>query len=202
MLYHNYKHICKEDRGVIYKCAVYMLVSFHALRVVYPENYKIVVERGETTTIPLKTEAPRDAEKTLEIRLTSYGGTDLATLGATVSKTEIVLSKSDLKNNEATNIGNVSEIRDAGMLLLTVPPTITPETYTFGLEAVQQADGRHADALVSGTIVIVEVRWRGIKNPLSSLFDNSRFNTLFKDQAISHPCSIRVMTGSGIQLST
>lgn len=126
---------------------------------VYPETDTIVVERGKAAVIPLKVEAPRDAEKTLQIRLTSYVGTlDPTTVSAVLSKTDLVLSKQDVLDNRVTDVGNNSVTRDAGVLTLAIPATMSPGTYTFGLEAEQQADGKLADALVSGTIVTIEVK--------------------------------------------
>ena len=125
---------------------------------VYPENSRIVVERGETVTVPLKVEAPRDAEMTLQVQVVSFGQDDPAALWAAVSEPTLVLSKQDAG---VEHVGTVSSVRDAGMLTLAVPPTVSPGTYTFVIEAAKKADARlagMADELVSGTIVTVEVK--------------------------------------------
>lgn len=126
---------------------------------VYPESDSIVVERGKIAVIPLKVESPRDAEKTLQLRLTSDRGTlDPAMLSAVLSKTDLVLSRQDVLDNRVSDAGSNSVTRDAGVLTLAIPANMSPGTYTFALEAEQQADGKFADALVSGTIVTVEVK--------------------------------------------
>lgn len=126
---------------------------------IYPANDITVVERGNIASIPLKVESPNGVDMTLQIRLTSYGGTiDPATLNAAVSKPTLVLSKLDVGTDKVTDIGSNRGIRDAGVLTVSIPSTMQAGTYTIGLEAVQKADGTFADELVSGSVVTIQVK--------------------------------------------
>lgn len=122
----------------------------------YPETNPIIVERGVTTSIPLKVEAPNDAEKTLQLKLTSGAGTiDPAQLNAALSKTTLVLSKLDVAEGKVTDLGSGRGTRDAGTLTLSPPATMSPGEYTFGIEVEQQIDG---ELVGSGTIIYVTVK--------------------------------------------
>lgn len=121
----------------------------------YPETNPITIERGVTTSIPLKVEAPNDAEKTLRLRLTSGAGTiDPAQLNAALSKTTLVLSKLDVAEGKVTDLGSGRGTRDAGMLTLSPPATMLPGEYTFGIEVNQQ----EGEQVGSGTIIYVTVK--------------------------------------------
>jgi hypothetical protein len=126
---------------------------------VYPENYAnaepIIVERGESKSIPLKVEAPNDAEATLQLRLET---TEPAQLDAELSQTTVVLSKSDLADGKVTELGSGRGTRDAGMLTLNPPTSLQPGQYTLMLEATQQVSGEMHSGLGSGTIIYVTVR--------------------------------------------
>lgn len=126
---------------------------------VYPESDTIVVERGKVATIPLKVEAANDEQMTLQLRLAlERGNADPAKLQAALSKATLVLSELDVADGKVTDLGNGRGLRDAGVLTLTPAASMSPGTYTFGIEAEKQADGKLADALVSGTIVTIEVK--------------------------------------------
>lgn len=126
---------------------------------VYPEANPIIVERGVTTSVPLKVEAPNDAERTLQMRLTSGAGTiDPAQLNAALSKTTLVLSKLDVTEGKVRDLGSGRGTRDAGMLTLSPPATMSPGEYTFGIEVEHPIDGELGDAVGSGTILYVTVK--------------------------------------------
>ncbi len=122
---------------------------------IYPETNPIIIERGVTTSIPLRVEAPNDSEKTLQLRLISGAGTiDPARLEAALSKTTLVLSKLDVTEGKVTDLGSGRGTRDAGTLKLIAPSTMSPGEYAFGIE-VEQIDG---EPVGSGTIIYVMVK--------------------------------------------
>ncbi|MGH9876770.1 MAG: hypothetical protein ACREBU_17265 [Nitrososphaera sp.] len=127
---------------------------------VYPETNPIVVERGKTTSIPLKVEAPNDAEMTLQIRLASGVGTaDPGQFKAKLSEETLVLSKLDVTEGKVTELGSGSRgTRDAGTLTLNPPASMPPGNYTLGIEAERQINGESADALGSGTLIYITVK--------------------------------------------
>lgn len=126
---------------------------------VYPENHAnaepIIVERGAAKSIPLKVEAPNDAEATLQLRLET---TDPAQLNAELSQATVVLSKSDLAEGKVTELGSGRGTRDAGMLTLNPSTSLQPGEYTLMLEATRQVRGEMHSGLGSGTLIYVTVR--------------------------------------------
>jgi hypothetical protein len=126
---------------------------------VYPETSPIIVERGVAKSIPLKVEAPNDAEKTLQMRLTSGAGTiEPAQLDAALSQTTLVLSQLDVTEGKVTDLGSGRGTRDAGMLTLNPPASMPPGEYSFMIEVKQQAEGELANGLGSGSLIYVKVR--------------------------------------------
>ncbi len=133
---------------------------------VYPENHPdpIIVERGVVKNIPLKVEAPNDAEGTLQIQLTSGGGAEAGmiepeALNAELSQTTVVLSRTDLTEGKVTGLTESRGIRDAGMLTLNPPASMPPGEYSFMLEVrQQQVAGEPAPTSVSGTMIYVTVK--------------------------------------------
>lgn len=126
---------------------------------IYPANDAIVVERGKATVVPLKVEALNNSTATMQIRLAfERGNADPELLRAALSKPTMVLSSLDVANGRAIDLGNGIGVWDVGTITLNAANTLPPGTYTFGLEAEQQVDGKLADKLVSGTIVTVTVR--------------------------------------------
>lgn len=130
---------------------------------VYPENHAnaepIIVERGIVKTIPLKVEAPNDAETTLQLRLESEPyAMDPALLNAELSQTTVVLSRNDLAEGKVTELVSGRGTRDAGTLTLNPPASMQPGEYTLMLEARQEISVGMASAQVSGTLIYVTVR--------------------------------------------
>lgn len=128
---------------------------------VYPENRPdpIIVERGVAKSIPLKVEAPNDAEITLQLEL-AFGldTVDPAQLDAELSQTTVVLSKTDLEEGKVTNLSSSRGIRDAGVLTLNPSPSMQPGEYLLMLEARQQITGELGSAAVSGALIYVTVK--------------------------------------------
>lgn len=119
----------------------------------------IVVEKGRTVMIPIKVEAPNDAEKTLLVRLApERGNIDPDQLDTALSETTVVLSKADVEAGKVADLGNGRGLREVAMLTLTPPSTMAPGNYTFGIEVEEQVDQELADALVAGTLVRVQVK--------------------------------------------
>ncbi|HEU4605157.1 MAG TPA: hypothetical protein VFS46_02845 [Nitrososphaera sp.] len=135
---------------------------------VYPENHAnaepIIVERGVVKSIPLKAEAPNDAEGTLQMQLTSWAGAEAGliepeVLNAELSQTTVVLSRLDLAEGKVTKLTEGRGIRDAGMLTLDPPASLAPGEYSFMLEVrQQQVAGEPAPTEVSGTMIYVTVK--------------------------------------------
>ncbi len=132
---------------------------------VYPENHAnaepIIVERGLVKSIPLKVEAPNDAEGTLQMRLTSgaeAGMIEPKVLGAELSQTTVVLSRLDLAEGKVTELSEGRGIRDAGILTLNPPASMPPGEYTLMIEVENQPDGALAPTLGSGTLIYVTVK--------------------------------------------
>src|SRR5687768_5317634 len=108
---------------------------------VYPENHAngepIIVERGVVKSIPLKVEAPNDADGTLQMQLISgaeAGMIEPEMLNAKLSQTTVVLSRLDLTEGKVTKLTEGRGIRDAGMLTLDPPASLAPGEYSFMLE--------------------------------------------------------------------
>lgn len=133
---------------------------------VYPENHAnvepIIVERGVVKSIPLKVEAPNDAEGTLQMQLTSWaedGMIEPEALNAELSQTTVVLSRLDLTEGKVTKLTEGSGIRDAGMLTLNPLTSLPPGEYSFMIEVrQQQVAGEPAPTEVSGKMIYVTVK--------------------------------------------
>jgi hypothetical protein len=129
---------------------------------VYPENHAnaepIIAERGVAKSIPLKVEAPNDAEGTLQMQLT-FGPdtTDPAQLDAELSQTTVVLSKLDLAEGKVTELSPGRGTRDAGTLTLNPPVSMQPGEYSLMLEVENQPNGALGPTLGSGTLIYVTV---------------------------------------------
>ncbi len=126
---------------------------------VYPEGHPnpIIVERGMSKSVPLKVEAPNDAEKNLQMRLVA-GTMDPAQFNAELSQTTLVLSKTDLAEGKVTDLGTGRGTRDAGTLTLNPPASMPPGEYSLMLEVEQQATGEQGEVLGSGAFVYITVR--------------------------------------------
>ena len=130
---------------------------------VYPENHAndepVILERGVAKSIPLKVEAPNDAEGTLQMQLTSGPElTDPTQLNAELSQTTVVLSRLDLAEGKVTQLSPGRGIRDAGTLILIPPVGMPPGEYSFMIEVKQQPDAGLTPTVGSGTLVYVTVK--------------------------------------------
>jgi hypothetical protein len=126
---------------------------------VNPGSDTVVVEKGKSASVPLNVEAPINATMTLQLRVASeHGNADPEKLQSVLSNANVALSAQDIATGKATDLGNGRALRSAGMLTLNPAGTLATGTYTVAIEAVQQADGKLADGLVSGTIVTVVVK--------------------------------------------
>lgn len=126
---------------------------------IWLENRTIILERGETVSVPLKIQAPNDAEKTLRMSLlTGPGNADPEQFNARLSKASVVLSQLDVADGKVKNLAHNIGERPAGTLTVTAPANMEPGTYRFAIEAEAPADGVLADAVVAGTIVTIQVK--------------------------------------------
>ena len=125
---------------------------------VYPANEEIVLERGKSTEIPLKVNALNDVERTLQVRVVyDRFNVDPRELEAELTEPTLLLRKIAVAEGESPAQSGIIT-RDAGTLILTPTPEMSPGIYTIGVEAEQQIDSTLADKLVSGTVVTIEVR--------------------------------------------
>jgi len=123
------------------------------------EDHIIVAERGQPVSIPLKVSVPVDTEKELKIKLApERGNADPTKFNAELSKQSLSISKNDVSEGRAIPVTSNLVFRDAGILTLIPATDLRPGEYTFAIEAEQRVDMESADALVTGTLVRVQVK--------------------------------------------
>lgn len=115
----------------------------------------IVVKKGQTVKVPILIESGKETEKVLSLSIIARGDVpDSSELQLSLDKDSVVLSKSDINEQQATGSGDLI-IRDGGFLTVTASPTAKAGTYEYGLEASYEdaSGGMGAGQLFRVTIV-------------------------------------------------